>query len=517
MNRYQAIIIGKGLAGLTTAARLVEQGVKDILVAGSGWGGTPYIAAINFVLPQSPWGDSPEQYAADMLSAGYQVGSEALVQRMAQASYEGYELLRRWGVRFAMDQGRPKLRHLSGSSVPRSLCQTDGLIGRQMADKLMQGLRQRGVTFTERQCVRLLSDGKRVYGATLMNNRYFKQIDNVYAPVVVAAWGGAGSLFRRSTYPADVAGATIGKAFSAGAAMVDLEFVEYEPMVVLTPEGAYGEPCPTAMLGEGAHLLNAQGERYLLSVRPQGEAGAPKSLINQMIWKQAALGKGSPLGGTYVDLRHIPRQTLEGYPWFYERLMRSGVDPCGELVEVGPMAHSHSGGILVDEGYQSTVRGLYAVGEAAGGVHGACRLAGNAASQAVLSGMICANAAAGSGRTQEAVTAWLPCCRRVEIGIYNRFAPRVKALAETGLAIYRDGTVIRDCLRQVEEVLASKAAWMDEELLDLALSVKLMLRSALHRQESRGTHQRLDYPRTDPAFKRQMPLYPQEADIWRGR
>ena len=99
-------------------------------------------------------------------------------------------------------------------------------------------------------------------------------------------------------------------------------------------------------------------------------------------------GKGSPNGGVYVDLRHIPEQTLKSYPWFYNRLMAAGVNPAKELIEVGPMAHSLSGGILVDENMQSTVKGLYAVGEAAGSFHGACRLAGIAASQAVLSGAI---------------------------------------------------------------------------------------------------------------------------------
>ncbi len=518
MNRYKVIILGQGLAGLTTAARLTEQGIDDILVVGSGYGGTPYIAAVNFVLPEeNPYGDSAALYAKDMLQAGYGIGNEKLVRDMAENSYAGYEFLRRWGVEFATEDGRPKLRHLSGHSIPRSLCQTTGLIGAQMLSKLLKGLKEKNVTFTDRRCVRLLSDGKKIYGATLVNNRYFRQIDNVYAPVMVAAWGGAGRLFGRSTYPGDVSGEVIGKAWQAGAAMVDLEFVEYEPMVVLTPEGALGEPCPTAMLGEGAHLLNAAGERFMLSVRPSGEAGAPKSLINQMIWKQAAAGKGSPLGGAYVDLRHIPRQVLEGYPWFYRRLLQNGVDPKESLIEVGPMAHSHSGGILVDEKYRSTIRGLYAVGEAAGGVHGACRCAGNAASQAVMSGLLCADAIAASGETREKITDWLVCHRRLEYGIYQRYAPVMKKLAAEGLAVYREEKTLQRCLDQVEELLHDKAVWMDEELLDLGWSIKLMLRAALNRRESRGTHLRLDYPETDPAFARQLPLFPAEDEIWRGR
>lgn len=137
------------------------------------------------------------------------------------------------------------------------------------------------------------------------------------------------------------------------------------------------------MLGEGAYLLNAKGERFLLQKRPQGEAGAPKSLINRMIWQQVKMGVGSPKGGCWVDMRHLPVQVLQGYPWFYNRIKAAGIDPQHELLEVAPMAHSFSGGVRVDRQYRSSLAGLYAVGEAAGGVHGACRCAGNAASQAV--------------------------------------------------------------------------------------------------------------------------------------
>ena len=107
----------------------------------------------------------------------------------------------------------------------------------------------------------------------------------------------------------------------AGAEMIDMEFLEFEPLVILSPPGAFGEPSPTAMLGEGGQLKNADGERFLLAVRPQGEAGASKSLINREAWKQIQAGKGGPHGGVYLDLRHIDKDILKSYPWFYNRLM----------------------------------------------------------------------------------------------------------------------------------------------------------------------------------------------------
>ena len=128
-ERHQVAIAGMGLAALTTAARLTELGITEIALYANGFGGTPYIAAINFVLPDNPYGDTPEQYCEDMIHAGYEIGNRELVQDMARHTVEGYELLRRWGVTFAHNaDGSIKLRHVSGHTYPRSLCQTTELI-----------------------------------------------------------------------------------------------------------------------------------------------------------------------------------------------------------------------------------------------------------------------------------------------------------------------------------------------------------------------------------------------------
>lgn len=495
MKGYQAIIVGRGLAALTAAVRLTELGITDILLTGPGHGGTPSIAAINFVLPENSHNDTPMDYAEDMIEAGYGIGNRELVWDMACRSADAYALLTRMGVRFARDgDGKLIFRRLSGHRRARSLCQTDGLIGEQMVHILEEQLAQRGVVFSDRVCVRLLSDEVRVYGVTLLEEKRFHQLDNVYAPVVIAAWGGVGRLFERSTYPADVSGRTLAMAYNAGAELVDLEFVEYEPMVAVDPPGAAGEPCPTAMLGEGAYLLNSQNERFLLQQRPQGEAGAPKSLINRMIWQQVALGLGSPRGGCWVDMRHLPAQVFKGYPWFYLRLKEAGLDPQHELLEVAPMAHSFSGGIKVDRQYRSALAGLYAVGEAAGGVHGACRCAGNAASQAAISGMICAEAVANSGAAHVQLNRHFPCEWRMEPAIFGHYAPRIRAVMARGLPVYRSEEGLARALAELDAIQNERPVQLDEATSDLCLTARLMLRAALARRESRGGHLRLDAP-----------------------
>lgn len=433
MKKHKVIIAGSGLAALCTAARLHEEGVKDIAVYAGGLGGTPYIAAINFVLPENPYGDTPELYAKDMLAAGYNIGNKELVNEMAANTLRGYELLCRWGVTFAHnDDGSIKLRHVSGHTYPRSLCQTMNLIGVEI-EKVM----------------------------------------------------------------------LIGMAKNAGAKLVDIEFIEFEPMVMMSPAGAVGEPCPTAMLGEGGYLLNSDNERFLLEVRPQGEAGTPKSLINHEIWKQVAKGKGNPHGGIWVDLRHIDVKVLKAYPWFYDRLMKSGCDPAKELLEVGPMPHSFSGGIRVDRHYQSDVPGLYAIGEACGGIHGACRCAGNAASQATLSGLLCAEGIMRTAEFDREISE-RPVEYKRDDSVRNKYLGELQKIADNALGVYRNGKDLDEALKAVREILDAPDTKNDDLTSQTALAIHMIAQAALNRKESRGTHNRTDYPEQNHEYEKEF-------------
>ncbi|HBR28723.1 MAG TPA: L-aspartate oxidase [Firmicutes bacterium] len=495
-EQYKVIIVGSGLAGLSMAARLVEEGFSDLAIVSSGYGGTPFIAALNAVLVPNPWGDTPKQHALDMVEAGYYLNDRLLVEEMCATASRSVELLQRWGVNFAIGHdGELARRHTSGSRYPRSLCQKTEILGNQLLTVLRKKLEYHGVTFYPKtNCLQVLVENNAVRGISIVDldgtNRR-----NLYAPVVVAAWGGVGNLFPESTYPGDIDGRGLALAYEAGATLIDLEFVEFEPMICLWPLAAKGEPCPTAMLGEGAYLLNSAHERFLLKTRPQGEAGAPKTLINQGIWQELADSKGSPHGGVYVDLRHIPVEVLKGYPWFYTRLTKAGVDLSKELLEVGPIAHSHSGGLKVTSDYQTAVTGLFAAGEAVGGIHGACRLAGNAATQALVSGVLAAEGIMKSefpiiqpqGQTPQ--YNWDPEVRAVII-------PQVRHLVGETLGATRNQTELENGKAKLKEILASPRVNRDNITRQTALAALLIMESALLRRESRGSHFRSDYPET---------------------
>ncbi|TCL70038.1 succinate dehydrogenase / fumarate reductase flavoprotein subunit/L-aspartate oxidase/fumarate reductase (CoM/CoB) subunit A [Hydrogenispora ethanolica] len=492
---YRIIIVGSGLAGLSAAARLVEEGEKRIAVVSLGVGGSPYVAAMNAVVAPNPWGDTVAQHARDMLAAGYEINDRLLVEEMCQAVLRGVDLLMRWGVEFATEDGQPRRRHASGSRYPRSLCQTSGLLGEQIVAKLGAALAAAGVTFySQTRCVQLLVADGSVYGIAVTDEAG-SHCRELYAPAVIAAWGGCGNLFPESTYPGDIDGRGLAMAYEAGAGLIDLEFLEFEPMVLYWPAAARGEPCPTAMLGEGAHLLNHAGERFLLQQRPQGEAGSPKSLINQAIRKELAAGKGSPHGGVYVDLRHIPTTVLQGYPWFYNRIVQAGLNPARDLLEVGPMAHSHSGGLRVDSDYQTSVAGLFAVGEAMGGMHGACRMAGNAASQALASGILGAE-----GVLRRDFPPHHKACGGPAPAFQHRpelrrqLIPQVRQIVGEVLGAERHGSRLAEGERQLRDILKLLEAKPDTLARQSVLAAWLMVRGARLRCESRGSHCRSDYP-----------------------
>ncbi len=145
---------------------------------------------------------------------------------------------------------------------------------------------------------------------------------------------------------------------------------------------------------------------------------------------------GSPW--VYVELRDIRLKTLKAYPWFYIRMKNAGCDPAKELVEVVPQAHSFSGGVRVDANCRATIPGLYAIGEAAGGFHGACRIGGNAASQAVISALLCAEAIAADDREAcdfgDTTPVWAEDAETAAA-----WSPRLKHFAARALGAYRDG------------------------------------------------------------------------------
>jgi len=338
----------------------------------------------------------------------------------------------------------------------------------------------------------LVRDGK-IFGITI-EDLYDNSVQNIFAPVVVAAWGGIGNLFPDSTYPSDIDGTNLSIAYDAGASLVDIEFIEFEPLVIKWPEEIKGLTCPTAILGDGVHLLNNKNEQFILKHRQKGEAGCKKTVLNKAIWQEIKERKGSIHGGVYIDLKNISMKTLNGYPWFYNTIIKAGVDLQKVFLEVAPVAHSHSGGIRVKEDYQTNVGGFYAVGEAMGGIHGADRLAGNAATQALVSGILGAEEILGREH-------WNILNSNIKIHkiqrnkkVYKKVVPKVKNIVNKIIVIEREENALIEGIKELKQILNSREISDDDYSKKITLSSLLIAKSCLIRKESRGNHFRIDYP-----------------------
>lgn len=475
------LIIGAGAAGLTLASKLVDEGVSDIGIYSLGHGASPLIAGINFLTDDSS--EERNLYIQDMLKAGYYSNNQELVDSMVNESKNAFDFLNKIKVEFSMIDGDYRKRHLSGHSKPRTLCNTEEFIGKKIIGAEKKFLKENGIDINLGfECIDIIeSDGKR-------KARFIKSGDvvEIIANTIVIAWGGIGDLIGISTYPKDVYGNTIGIAKELDFDMVDLEFIEFEPMVVLYPESVRGEPCPTAMLGEGANLLNSEGEKFLLKVLDT-EVGAPKSIINREIQREVSEGRGSPYGGVWVDLRHIPEEVLKGYPWFYNLLKAHGVDLKNELLNVGPVKHSFSGGIKVDKNYKIR-NGFYAIGEAAGGIHGACRCAGNGGAQSVVSGYIAAKDIVNEltneiYREDEKTQVKI----KIDEEVFQRYKKELIALGDESLGYIKNISEMESNLVTINELLKEEMIKEDIRSYQAISAYKMILEASLLRNETIGS------------------------------
>jgi L-aspartate oxidase len=279
------------------------------------------------------------------------------------------------------------------------------------------------------------------------------------AASTVLATGGAAALWQRTTNPRGAIGAGLTLAHDAGAALADLEFMQFHPTAAAVPGDLDGFLVTEAVRGDGALLVDDEGERFVNELAPRDEV---------TLAMQTLMGAGRQ---AFLDLRPVD---MRAFPNIVERLAGAGIDPERDLVPVAPAAHYMIGGVVTDEHGRSTLRGLYAVGECAcTGVHGANRLASNSLSECFVFGRRAA---------LRAVDEPVP----TPTGPPPTAHPPARPAEETRAALWRDAGPVRD------------AAGLERLAGDPYLLARLIANNALRRRESRGCHLRTDHPDVDP-------------------
>ena len=245
---------------------------------------------------------------------------------MAKNAIASFHDLVALGISFVREGDGYAQRFLAGNSYPRGVYTSAGGMGKVIVDQLSSVAAERSVRrWSGTYVVGLLRHDGVVVGALLADHRKERFIA-VHAKTVVMAMGGIGKLYQASTYPTDVSADSDAIALEAGGSLIDMEFVQFEPTVTVYPEGARGMEMPTAMLGDGAQLLNANGERFMFRHNPQnGERLIEKAKMSFFIQQEIDEGRGLPDGTVHFNTSTVPVERLESYVSHCKRLRNSGL------------------------------------------------------------------------------------------------------------------------------------------------------------------------------------------------
>ncbi len=480
-----ALVIGGGLAGLWAVLHLPQDWRIAVVDKGPGedTGSSPWAQGGMAVAIGAD--DSPARHSADTLRAGAGACSRAAVEVLTSEGPAALDGLVEAGCRFDRTaDGSFDLHREGGQSVARSVHVADAT-GRE----LMRAVLERARTRAERirgSAVRLEVARGRCVGATVAMP---DGPTTVLARSIVLATGGCGALYEATTNPPVATGDAAALAYEAGAAVADLEFVQFHPTALAT-EGHRRVLLTEALRGDGAHIVDGDGHRFLLDIHPDGELG-PRDVVARAIAER---------GGAFLDAGPIGTGRLkERFPNVYAAALEAGFDLAAGPVPVAPAAHYFLGGVATDLHGRTTLDGLYAVGEcAASGVHGANRMAGNSLTEAVVFGRRAASAAVRDAHDPPPADLDLPALPGAGVGAAGDGWSRLRRAMSTGVGLARTGQSVTEAEAVVAEIAE---ATPDASLRLAAVTAGLICRAAGLRTESRGTHLRADYPVPRPQWE----------------
>ena len=489
------VIIGAGLAGLFTALKLAPLPVTVIAAAPLGEGASSMWAQGGIAAAVGD-GDSTHKHAIDTIAAGAGIVDQKIAHMVADEAPDCIRELLTYGVPFDRDlQGHYVLSQEAAHSEKRVVRVSGDRAGAAIMQALITAVRASpSIRVLEGyEADDLITDENGVEGvrlvrpAALGNGTY----EFVPASAVVFATGGVGALYALTTNPTYAKGEAIAMAARAGAVIADAEFVQFHPTAI----AANIDPAPLAseaLRGDGATLVNANGERFMSSVDPQGDLAA-RDIVARAVFAEIMAGRGA-----FLDCRTaIGDRFAQAYPTVYAHCRRAGIDPARELIPVAPAEHYHMGGIATDDRGRTSLAGLWAVGEVAStGLHGANRLASNSLLEAAVFG----------ARVARDIKSVLPKDRVGHFVEPRRVRgtspadPELRAIAVTRLrnimttyvGVVRNAKGLRKAASELNAL--AREAETDSVLSNMILTARLITTAALNRKESRGGHFRSDYP-----------------------
>ncbi|MFF7943730.1 L-aspartate oxidase [Nocardia gamkensis] len=509
------VVIGGGVAGLTAARTASLRGLRVLTLSKGGPTDTSTQYAQGGIAVVAPHGDSVESHVCDTVAAGAGLCEVDAVRSIVEGGQAAVAALTDLGAVFDLGRDGQISRTREGGHSTRRIIHAGG---DATGAEVQRALNEAGLPVLFGAAVGEIVTGPNgVRGVVAVSEKGFGV---VHAPAVLLATGGLGQLYALSTNPPGATADGIALGLWAGAAVADLEFVQFHPTVLYTPGGLGRRPLISeAVRGEGATLVDTEGDSVTAGVHPRGDL-APRDVVSRAI---AARMRALGTEHVYLDARSIDGFARR-FPTITASCLATGIDPRTDLIPVAPAAHYQCGGVVTDTHGRTGVPGLYAAGEVARtGLHGANRLASNSLLEGLVVGER-AGAAAAERLGERAGVSEIPT-RTVE------FADRavVQSLMTTHASVVRDRAGLAEALKRLDDVAVRRdphiptpspcaptsaapgptaAAHPIAGIEDAALTLvaRTLLSAALARTESRGCHTRSDHPDAVDELRHSIPI-----------
>jgi L-aspartate oxidase len=492
--RTRFLVVGSGVAGLHTAWRAAEHGSVILLTKRSLFDSATAYAQGGIAAALGA-GDSPALHRRDTLAAGAALCDAAAVQVLVEEGPARVLELQTAGARFDLaPDGTLKLGREAAHSRHRIVHAQGDQTGAEVARTLRERVHA-SPNVEVREFARVLDlivhDGQ----CAGVRASLAGQPVEILADATVFATGGCGQVYRYTTNPQVATGDGFAIAHRAGVRLADMEFVQFHPTALATSENPLAL-VSEAVRGEGAILVNAEGERFMVKRHRLAEL-APRDVVAREIFREQQRS-----GAVYLDARAMARRFRTRFPGITALCAARGIDPAKQLIPVTPAAHYMMGGIVTDLRGRSSLPRLYAVGEVARtGVHGANRLASNS----LLEGLVFAERVA---RDLATTPKRFPVPRKArwtvppleDRGAAQVAADEIRALMWEHAGIARTARGLRTCLKALAALEARLPVGATEER-NLLETATLIAQAALLRKESRGGHYRSDFPTRRRAWK----------------
>ena len=517
-SKYSAVVIGSGIAGLYSALKLEQQlnlpdGILLITKSELGESNSYYAQGGMVAVLKSNKNDSVSSHVADTIKAGAGLSELNTIKFISENSDKVVKDLLTFGVEFDRDEnGNFTLTKEAAHSVNRILHSGGDATGREMEIALCHTLQNhKNIKVYENSlAVDLLVENNTCDGVVIFHEKN-SEYETVYCKTLILATGGLGQLYKYTTNPVGATGDGFARAYNVGAELQDMEFVQFHPTALAFDDKKNHNRflISEAVRGEGAKLCNKDRVQFMYKYDERKEL-APRDIVARSIFQEM---KATNTTNVYLDTSDIPRDKLiKRFPTIANKCLDNGIDITKDLIPVAPAAHYFMGGVKTNLKGETSIKGLYAIGEVSStGLHGGNRLASNS----LLECVVCAYEVAEFLRNSD-LSFDIPKNEKFDKIISKYEIPNVenkidvqnlksklKDLMWNNVGIYRNEKSLNDAingLNELEKEFPKQDKYLSKEeyeFKNMLISARLIVKSAIRRKESRGAHYRTDYLETN--------------------